>query len=99
MWKGKKMAGQMGGDQVTVRRLRVVQVDTRLNLVYVKGAVPGPKEAAVKIRDSIYGPVQFDPYASAPHFPTVTGEQLAQLDSELRWSGESDDPLVRRYNL
>ena len=41
VFKGKKMAGQMGNERVTIQNLRVVSVDLEDNLVMVKGAVPG----------------------------------------------------------
>jgi large subunit ribosomal protein L3 len=41
VWKGKKMAGQMGNAQVTVQTLEVVRVDAERNLLLIKGAVPG----------------------------------------------------------
>lgn len=41
VFKGKKMAGQMGNERVTVQSLDVVRVDTERNLLLVKGAVPG----------------------------------------------------------
>jgi large subunit ribosomal protein L3 len=41
VWKGKKMPGQMGNKYVTVQSLKVVKVDCKYGLVYVKGAVPG----------------------------------------------------------
>lgn len=41
IYPGKRMAGQMGGKRVTVRKLTVVRVDTDRNLLLVKGAVPG----------------------------------------------------------
>ncbi len=41
VFKGKKMAGQMGNEQVTVQSLEVVRVDAERNLLLVKGAVPG----------------------------------------------------------
>lgn len=46
------MAGRMGGKQVTVQNLAVVRVDTSLNLIYVKGAVPGVDDAPIYIRDA-----------------------------------------------
>ncbi len=48
--KGMRMAGQMGGDRVTVKNLRVVAVDTEQNLVAVAGAVPGPRKGQVLLR-------------------------------------------------
>ena len=49
VFKGKKMAGQMGNERVTVRGLKVVKVDTEQNLLLVKGAVPGGKNALLTI--------------------------------------------------
>lgn len=51
--KGKKMSGQMGGDRVTVRSLPVVGVDKERNLLLVKGAVPGPKQGLVEVREAV----------------------------------------------
>ena len=50
MFPGMRGAGQMGTDQVTVRNLEVVQVDTEDNVIMVKGAVPGPNGAYVMVR-------------------------------------------------
>lgn len=50
IFKGKKMAGQMGYEQVTVRNLKVALVDTELGVIGVTGAVPGPKKGIVLIR-------------------------------------------------
>lgn len=47
--KGKKMAGQMGYEQVTVKNLAVAYVDNENNLIGLKGAVPGPKKGIVVI--------------------------------------------------
>ncbi|GHT15030.1 50S ribosomal protein L3 [Planctomycetales bacterium] len=47
--KGKKMAGQYGADQVTVRNQKVVLVDKENNLLVIRGAVPGPKGGYVRI--------------------------------------------------
>ncbi|HUC95411.1 MAG TPA: 50S ribosomal protein L3 [Candidatus Saccharimonadia bacterium] len=50
VFKGKKMAGRMGADQVTVKNLKVTVIDKELGLIGVKGAVPGPRKAIVIIR-------------------------------------------------
>lgn len=50
IFKGKKMAGQMGAEQVTVRNLKVAFVDTDLGVIGVSGAVPGPRKGIVLIR-------------------------------------------------
>lgn len=52
VFPGKKMAGRMGGTQVTVQNLAVVRVDSALNLIYVRGQVPGVDNAPVYVRDA-----------------------------------------------
>jgi large subunit ribosomal protein L3 len=51
VFKGMKMAGRLGGKRVTQIGLHVHQVDTEQNLLLVKGAVPGPKNGIVEIRE------------------------------------------------
>ena len=53
--KGMRMAGRMGGDQVTVKNLRVSKIDPENNLIYVKGAVPGGRNSVVVLRLSKNG--------------------------------------------
>lgn len=53
VFKGKKMAGHLGAERVTVQNLTVVKVDAENNLIAIKGAVPGPNGGTVIIRDSI----------------------------------------------
>ena len=48
--KGKKMAGRMGGDRITVKNLKVAKVDSENNILAVRGAVPGRKGALLEIR-------------------------------------------------
>ena len=50
--KGVRLPGHMGCDRVTVRNLEVVRVDEELNLILVKGAVPGSKDGIVRVRMS-----------------------------------------------
>ncbi|MBN2220934.1 MAG: 50S ribosomal protein L3 [Vallitaleaceae bacterium] len=52
VFKGKKMAGHMGAEAVTVQNLVVVRVDVENNLILVKGAVPGPKKSIVTVRNA-----------------------------------------------
>lgn len=51
--KGKKMAGHMGNEKVTVRSLPIVAIDKERNLIVVKGPVPGPKQGTVLIRQAV----------------------------------------------
>ena len=53
VFKGKKMAGHMGATKVTIQNLKVVEVDTENNLLIIKGSVPGKKNSAIIIKDSI----------------------------------------------
>ncbi len=50
VFKGMRMAGRMGGKQVTVQNLQVLRVDEEQNLLVVKGAVPGAKNSYVIVR-------------------------------------------------
>ena len=49
VWKGKKMPGRMGHEQVTVKNLVVSYIDVEKNLLGVKGAVPGPKKGIISV--------------------------------------------------
>lgn len=53
VFKGKKMAGHLGAERVTVQNLKVVKVDAENNLIAIKGAVPGPNGGTLLIRDSV----------------------------------------------
>lgn len=50
IFKGKKMAGQLGHEQVTVRNLKIAFVDTENNLIGVTGAVPGPRKGIIIVK-------------------------------------------------
>ena len=53
VFKGRKMAGHLGAERVTVQNLEVVKVDAENNLIAIKGAIPGPNGGTVVIRDSV----------------------------------------------
>jgi large subunit ribosomal protein L3 len=52
IFKGKIGAGHMGAEQVTVQNLDVVKVDANLNLIAIRGAIPGPKGGIVYIKNT-----------------------------------------------
>lgn len=52
VFKGKKMAGRMGGERKTVQNLELVQVDEEKSLILVKGAVPGAKNSTLVVRSA-----------------------------------------------
>ena len=56
VFKGTKMAGRMGGHQVTTRNLEIVHADTERELVLVKGAVPGPRAGWSVLRNTVKAP-------------------------------------------
>src|SRR4029453_5401901 len=51
--KGMRAAGRMGGDRVTTRNLKVVQIDTENNLLLVRGAVPGAPGTYIVVRKAV----------------------------------------------
>ncbi len=57
VFKGTRMAGRMGGHQVTTLNLEIVQADPEREIVLVKGAVPGPRGGMVVLRDAIKTPL------------------------------------------
>jgi len=53
VFPGKKMPGHMGAEQVTILNLEVVKVDPEINVIAVKGAIPGPKGGLVTVRNAV----------------------------------------------
>ena len=53
IFPGKIGAGQMGNVQVTIENLQIVQVDAELNMIVIKGAIPGPKGGLVYLRNTV----------------------------------------------
>ncbi len=53
IFKGKIGAGQMGVEQVTIQNLDVVRVDSELNMLVIRGAVPGPKGGLVYVKSTV----------------------------------------------
>ena len=52
VYKGKKLAGHLGCERVTIQNLVVAKIDAENNLLAIKGAIPGPKGGIVVIRDA-----------------------------------------------
>lgn len=53
VFKGKKLAGHMGSERVTIQNLDVVRVDAENNLILVKGAIPGAKGSLITIKQAV----------------------------------------------
>ena len=49
VWKGKKMPGRMGNDQVTIKNLKIVKILEDKNIVLISGAIPGRKNSLIKV--------------------------------------------------
>ncbi len=52
-FKGQKMAGHMGNEKVTVQNLKLVAVDSEMQVIMVKGAIPGPTDSTVVIKKAV----------------------------------------------
>lgn len=52
IFKGKKMAGQMGAQRVTTKRLKIAFIDNELNVIGVTGSVPGPRKGIVLLKET-----------------------------------------------
>jgi len=48
-FKGTKMGGRMGGEQMTIKNLEVIEIEPEKNLLYIKGAIPGSRNSLVEI--------------------------------------------------
>ena len=53
VFKGKKLAGQMGGDRTTIQNLEIVQVIPEKNVILIKGNVPGAKKSLITIKSAV----------------------------------------------
>jgi len=53
VWKGIRMAGRMGGEQVTVQNLKVVKVISDRNILIIGGSIPGPRNGIIMIRKAV----------------------------------------------
>ena len=60
VFKGKKMAGQMGNERITTQNLVVVKTDVERGLLMIRGAVPGSKGGWVMVRDAVKKPLHKD---------------------------------------
>ena len=87
VFKGKKLPGRMGGEQVTIQNLEVISVDAENNCILVSGNVPGPKGSFVYIRSAVKGapkrkPVELASYENINTEDTVTAEEVSEEINE-----------------
>ena len=86
VFKGKKMAGQMGNERVTTQNLQVVAIDEEENLILVKGAVPGAKSGWIYVTDAVKKAAPKD----AP-LPAAIIEPKAKPEKEDKAVSEKND--------
>jgi large subunit ribosomal protein L3 len=53
VFKGRKMPGRLGGERVTVQKLKIVKVYPEKNIILIQGAVPGPRKGLLSIKNSV----------------------------------------------
>jgi len=81
VFKGKKMAGQMGNERVTTQNLKVVKTDVDRGLIMVEGSVPGSKGGWIMVRDAVKKSLPGDvPTPGAYRAPAGTANQAAQVE-------------------
>lgn len=81
---GKRMAGNMGNESVTVKNLKVLQVDEQNGLVVVNGCVPGPKNQIIRVQDALGKPWPAGPMSliEAAQVEALVGEGTAATATE-----------------
>lgn len=97
VFKGKKMAGQMGNTGVTTQNLQVVSTDTGRGLILVKGAVPGAKGGWVLVRDAVKGTrAEALPFPAAlAGAPEAAAEEAApEAQAEAAEAEQADAPAA-----
>ena len=104
VWKGKKMAGQMGDVRVTTQNLMVVSTDLEKGVILLKGAVPGAKGSYVLIKDAVKEDVPVeapfpasiktqsleDKAAQSTDGGAVSSEEMLGSTDEVSKEGKSD---------
>jgi large subunit ribosomal protein L3 len=78
VFKGKKMAGHLGNARITTQNLQVVETDAVLGLILVKGAVPGPNGAYVRVADAVKKSRPKD----APYPCAIKGQEAPEAAEE-----------------
>jgi large subunit ribosomal protein L3 len=76
--KGMRAAGRMGGDRVTVRNLKIAQVDGENNLLLIRGAVPGAPGTYIMVRKAVAAKKEVAPQAEKPGKTTVAKKPAAK---------------------
>jgi len=78
--KGRRMAGRMGGERISVKNLEIIDVDSDKNYLYIKGAVPGARNSLVLIQCA--GELKFLEDATAVKQDTTKEESMPAPDNQ-----------------
>jgi len=96
VFKGKKMAGQMGGRYATSFNCKVMKIDNHFQLLYIKGTIAGYAGTACRVMDARkkhFGKA-FPQDALPPPFPTIDSEISKTMPRELVAKTGGTDPFV-----
>ena len=88
VWKGKKMAGRLGGERDTQLNLVLFRVDAQRNLLFVKGAVPGSVGGLLRVRDAVKK--SWEKEGRLPPFPTVAADAARDSGQQSMDVGDRD---------
>ena len=99
VFKGTKMAGKMGNRKRTQQNLTVHKIDTKRNLVILRGCIPGANGSIVRLTDSIKARSRktnlYTDKDGPLHYPTMDLNLQEALPDELYWE---DEPLAKLYS-
>jgi large subunit ribosomal protein L3 len=93
-FKGTRMAGRMGGERVTVQNLEIVGVDTKNQLLLVRGAIPGPNGSIVFIKSAVKaGPVE-DPFGLVAAAEAKAEAEAAAVEAQAAEEPAAEEPAA-----
>ena len=98
VFKGTRMGGRMGGDQITVKNLEIVEINPETNEIYIKGAVPGARNGLVVIQAEgklIVKPEKVDDFSAKK----LAREIADKIQEELKYPGEIKVNLIRENRV
>ena len=100
VWKGKKMAGQMGNKKTTVQSLEVVSIDEERSLILVKGGVPGSIGGWVEITDAKKKSLPANvPYPAGTHNNKKENKEIENTPGQLEENKKNEEVKVQEESI
>ncbi len=102
VFKGTRMGGRMGNDQITVKNLEVVAIDEAQNLLYIKGALPGARNSVVLIQgegDVVLGGSIFEASQESTQAAEEAAEPVAQQSESAETQQEEQKAPAEENNV